>query len=163
LFPASSILLRNLLMDRFKIVTHYENRPADVYALISVKPKLKMPDPSSRAGCKSTGVWPGAPTVITCQNVTVAEFVNVLNRQMPVLAGGRRVVDETGIQGNWDFAISYRVRPASVALPDFAADPTGDISPFEAVEQQLGLKLQETKRSMPVFVIDHIEENPTEN
>jgi uncharacterized protein (TIGR03435 family) len=28
---------------------------------------------------------------------------------------------------------------------------------------QLGLKLREAKRPMPVFVIDHIEEMPTEN
>jgi len=36
-------------------------------------------------------------------------------------------------------------------------------SPVEALEQQRGLKLREARRPMPVFVIDHIEENPAEN
>jgi uncharacterized protein (TIGR03435 family) len=34
---------------------------------------------------------------------------------------------------------------------------------FDAVEKQLGLKLEMRKRTYPVFVIDHIEEKPTEN
>jgi uncharacterized protein (TIGR03435 family) len=44
-----------------------------------------------------------------------------------------------------------------------APEPTDDVSPFEALEKQLGLKLREATRSMPVFVIDHIEEKPTDN
>jgi uncharacterized protein (TIGR03435 family) len=34
---------------------------------------------------------------------------------------------------------------------------------FDAVEKQLGLKLEVRKRTLPVFVIDHIEEKPTDN
>jgi uncharacterized protein (TIGR03435 family) len=34
---------------------------------------------------------------------------------------------------------------------------------FEAMEKQLGLKLEMHKRPMPVTVIDHIEQKPTEN
>jgi len=44
-----------------------------------------------------------------------------------------------------------------------ASDPTGALSLFEAVEKQLGLKLEKTKRSVPVIVIDHLEQKPTEN
>jgi uncharacterized protein (TIGR03435 family) len=53
--------------------------------------------------------------------------------------------------------------PPAAATPGVAPEPTGDVSAFEALEQQLGLKLKEAKRRMPVFVIDHIDENPTEN
>ena len=35
--------------------------------------------------------------------------------------------------------------------------------PFEAIERQLGLKLEMQKRPMPVTVIDHLEEKPTDN
>jgi uncharacterized protein (TIGR03435 family) len=31
------------------------------------------------------------------------------------------------------------------------------------VEKQLGLKLEKQQRSMPVIVIDHIEQKPTDN
>jgi uncharacterized protein (TIGR03435 family) len=34
---------------------------------------------------------------------------------------------------------------------------------FDAVSKQLGLKLEKQRRPMPVLVIDHIEERPTEN
>ena len=34
---------------------------------------------------------------------------------------------------------------------------------FDAVNKELGLKLEKTKRSYPVLVIDHMEETPTEN
>jgi uncharacterized protein (TIGR03435 family) len=37
------------------------------------------------------------------------------------------------------------------------------VSLFEAVDKQLGLKLVEQKRPVPVLVIDHIEQTPTEN
>jgi uncharacterized protein (TIGR03435 family) len=44
-----------------------------------------------------------------------------------------------------------------------AADPAGRYTFVEAVEKQLGLKLEKQKRQMPVIVIDHIEQKPTDN
>ena len=43
------------------------------------------------------------------------------------------------------------------------ADPSGAISLFDALDKQLGLKLELQKHPMPVIVIDHIEEKPTDN
>jgi uncharacterized protein (TIGR03435 family) len=43
-----------------------------------------------------------------------------------------------------------------------ASDPSGGYTIFEAVEKQLGLKLEAQKRSMPVVVIDHIEQRPVD-
>jgi uncharacterized protein (TIGR03435 family) len=42
-----------------------------------------------------------------------------------------------------------------------AVAPIGGISLMDAVE--LGLKVERHKRPKPVFVINHIEEKPTEN
>ncbi len=44
-----------------------------------------------------------------------------------------------------------------------ASEPNGALSFFDAVNKQLGLKLEKEKRPVPVLVIDHIEEKPTEN
>jgi uncharacterized protein (TIGR03435 family) len=44
-----------------------------------------------------------------------------------------------------------------------ASDPVGGTSLFEALDKQLALKLEAQKRPYPVFVIDHIEEKPTDN
>ena len=37
------------------------------------------------------------------------------------------------------------------------------LSLFDAIDKQLGLRLEAQKRPYPVFVIDHIEEKPTDN
>jgi uncharacterized protein (TIGR03435 family) len=52
-------------------------------------------------------------------------------------------------------------QPASE--PPTAAEPSGGYTLFEAIEKQLGLKLEPHKRLMPVIVIDHLDEKPTEN
>jgi uncharacterized protein (TIGR03435 family) len=44
-----------------------------------------------------------------------------------------------------------------------ASDPSGVITLPEAIERQLGLKLELEKRPISVLVIDHIERTPTEN
>jgi uncharacterized protein (TIGR03435 family) len=44
-----------------------------------------------------------------------------------------------------------------------ASDPNGGLTLFEALEKQLGLKLEKQKRSLPVIVIDHLEQKPTDN
>ena len=93
------------------------------------------------------------------------------------------VVDATGLEGAWDFTLSFSpIAPAQLAgllagargarlqwerpVPGniTASDPIGGgASLFDAVEKQLGLKLDVQKRTYPVFVIDHIEEKPTDN
>jgi uncharacterized protein (TIGR03435 family) len=156
-------MLRNLLVTRFKMVTHYEDRPVEVYRLVAAAPKLTTADASSRTFCRSTGMVFRAPTVVTCQNVTMAQFVEELNHSMAIAAGGRRIFDETGLDGTWDLTLTYRTAPTPVPTPDAASEPTGDVPIPEALERQLGLKLVEGKRFVPVFVIDRIEEHPTEN
>src|SRR5439155_4399064 len=79
-------MLQALLKDRFKMQTHFENRPVTADTLVAAKPKLKKADPSSRTGCK-LGNAPGAvnsgpfllPTrLVTCQNITMAQFADQL-------------------------------------------------------------------------------------
>jgi uncharacterized protein (TIGR03435 family) len=155
-------MLRNLLMERFKMVAHYEARPTDVYVVRADRPKLTPADSSRRSGCRSTGVGFGAPTIITCDNVTMSQVIETLNHQMSVAAGGRPLVDETGLQGTWDVTLSYQTGPPAATAAGQPADPRGDVSPFEALER-LGFKLEKTKRAQPVFIIDHVERNPVEN
>jgi uncharacterized protein (TIGR03435 family) len=49
--------------------------------------------------------------------------------------------------------------PGNGAPPE-VADPSTALSLFEAVERELGMKLEMHKRPLPVLVIDHVEEKP---
>jgi uncharacterized protein (TIGR03435 family) len=165
-------MLRSLLADRFKLVVHQEERPFDSYTLLAANPKLKMADPANRASCRV--VWGDVKDpsieVLTCQNTTMSQFAQQL--QSP--ASGyikSSVLDATHLDGAYDFTLRFnslrdvqtRATPSPSADPAVASDPGGAISLFDAVDKQLGLKLEKQKRPTPVLVIDHIEQTPTGN
>lgn len=172
--------LKALLIERFKVAIHTEQRPGSGYALVSAKPKMQKADPTARTKCTE---GPGADgkdprlsnpllsRLVTCQNITMQEFVE----QLPRLSRGyirSEVMDATEINGSYDFTLSFSgipgVSPAQAALAaaagqQGAADPGGGITLFDALEKQLGLKLEKRNVPVPVIVLDHIEEKPTEN
>lgn len=172
-------MLRGLLVDRFKLAYHYEDKPVDAYNLVAVKPKLAKANPENRTGCTRQVVLGSVPELV-CQNMTMAQFAEQIDAYEPSIFFP--VMDATGLQGAWDFKLTYnpelymssqlarafanaRARaggdaPAPTAE---AAAPTGSVSFFDAVEKQLGLKLEMRKRPEPVLVIDHIEQKATEN
>jgi uncharacterized protein (TIGR03435 family) len=170
-------MMRALLMDRFKMTYHSEDRPVSAYSLVSGKPKMKKADPTSRTSCKNSNAPAGAPPgsqLLTCQNITMAQFADRLQNMTQELSWP--VLDATGIEGGWDFTLMFsRSNPMMMgggrggdvgrvegAIPS-ASEPTGAFTLFEALEKQLGLKLELRKRTMPVIVIDHLEQKPTEN
>ncbi len=170
-------MLRSLLEDRFQLVAHTEDRPVSGYALVAAKPKLRKADPSNRPGCKEGPgadgkdpriANPVASRLLTCRNMTLAQFAAALNRSNS--GAGGPVVDSTGIEGRFDITINFS--PAA-AFPNagypkaggdaVASEPNGAISIFEALNTQLGLKLQSREVPAPVLVIDHVNEKPSEN
>jgi uncharacterized protein (TIGR03435 family) len=84
---------------------------------------------------------------------------------------GRPVIDQTGLTGNFDFAVEWS--PRNLAAPTAgqslgqspalsqSLDQTGP-SFQEALKQQLGLKLESHKGPVEVFEADHVE-HPSEN
>jgi len=176
-------MMQLLLIDRFKMKVHMEDREISAYTLTSVNPKIKKADPTNRSGCKEgpgpEGKDPRIATPIlarlmNCQNMTMAQFADALQQQV----GGyifSPVKDSTGLEGAYDFVLSFSpaglLNPGSnnAAVPsapsdaNAAPDPSGALSLFDAIYKQLGLKLEKQKRMAPVLVIDHIDEKPTDN
>ncbi|HWF10243.1 MAG TPA: TIGR03435 family protein, partial [Bryobacteraceae bacterium] len=102
--------------------------------------------------------------LITCQNVTVTQFAGLLQGLAPDYLA-TSVADATGLDGAWDFTLSFSA-PYLLASPsagESASDPNGAVSLREAVNKQLGLKLEKRLRPVSILVIDHMEEKPTEN
>jgi uncharacterized protein (TIGR03435 family) len=180
------LMLRALLVDRFKIATHTEERPVSAYTLVAAKPKLTKADPSNRTGCKEgpapaardpRDARPALSRLVTCQNITMAQFADRLQGLAPGYIRAP-VADATGIDGAWDLSVNFSPigglqgggagrggdpgAGASAGGALAAADPTGALSLLDALEKQLGLKLEMQKRPMPVLVIDHVEEKPTD-
>jgi uncharacterized protein (TIGR03435 family) len=168
-------MLRNLLVDQFGLKTHSENREVTVYALTSGsgKPKMTKAEDSERAGCRPDPNAPKPATniqvMISCKNTSMVELAQFLQQQANAYFD-HPVVDATGLDGNWNFLIGWTPRQALQPQPAANAneptapaaqssDPNG-ISVFEAVERELGLKVVKQKRSMPVIVVDHVNDKP---
>jgi uncharacterized protein (TIGR03435 family) len=175
-------MLRALLKDRFKLEAHLEERPINAYTLVAVKPKMQKADPASRTRFKEGPAADGKdPRVknpilarlVTVQNMTMAQF----GMKLQQIASGyihSPVLDATGLEGGWNFTLSFSTAgqvqggggdsppPAPAGLTE-ASDPSGAITLFEAINKQLGLKLELQKRPVQVLVIDHVEPKPTEN
>jgi uncharacterized protein (TIGR03435 family) len=175
---AMAQMIRALLVDRFKMTFHKEQRPATTYALTAVKPKLKKADPNERSSCRNENAPAGAPPgteMLVCHNVTMEQFADSLQGAAQGL--NWPVADLTELAGGWDLTLTYSRFPQLMAqmagpgrgggdaagVPGGASDPSGAVTIFEAVEKQLGLKLVARKKDMPMIVIDHLEQKPTDN
>jgi len=134
-----------LLADRFKLTFHRESKEAPVYFLEIAKggPKFHAVDavapPAGRSGVNASG----PDTSYTLRSDLLNPLVQFLSFYME-----RTVVDRTGLTGRYDFKLTYG--PEDSVNPD--APPM-----MEALEHQLGLKLESGKATVEVIAIDHVE------
>jgi uncharacterized protein (TIGR03435 family) len=101
---------------------------------------------------------------------TISQICDFLGNQL-----GRPVVDQTGLTGKFDFNLEFAPEnmPAGrggMPPPPSAADAGGAPAPTDpaptligALQEQLGLKLEQKKLPVDIVVVDHIEKTPTEN
>ena len=125
------------------------------------KPRLQAADLANRSEWFG-GVLPGVndprdanpmlTRVITVQNMTMAQVAEDLRSIAYDYLWRKPVVDATSISGTWDFVLSY--------TPVVGLGGHGSLSLFDALPKELGLKLEQHKRLLPVLVIDHIEKQP---
>jgi uncharacterized protein (TIGR03435 family) len=187
----ADLMLQHLLTDRFKMTIHRERKEMAVYALRVGPNGHKLKEAVGPAG-SNTGAAeePDEKTMELMKKLTESlkqagggsgarssyrhEGISSLTRKLSDELD-RPVVDETGLKGKYDFDMEYapnRALPA--AAPDGGPSPTGIdsgreglASPFpsisQAVQSQLGLKLEPTKALVEIIVVDRAEKRPTEN
>jgi uncharacterized protein (TIGR03435 family) len=94
----------------------------------------------------------GGPTTLEARRTDMNQLAEVLGWRMD-----REVVNRTGLAGSFNFTLHWA--PDTLQHPDQDAE---DVSIFEAVSEQLGLRLRSAKAPVDVLIIDHVE-RPTEN
>jgi uncharacterized protein (TIGR03435 family) len=149
-------MYRNMLAERFNLSFHMDRRPGNVYALTVDPGGLKMKRNDGPQDYK-------IPV-----NFTANGFAG---RRVPMpylcwfLGGqlqddGRPVADQTGLAGNYDFDLSFR--PLRGAGEDAGAPADDRPTLYDALRQQLGLRLQPAKGQVEYLVIDGVD-HPSAN
>jgi len=148
-------MAQHLFEDRFHFKYHLETVTAKVYEMVPARGGLKMQPADDSPGWsvtingRETQFLPGTPVP---NGITMDELADWITGRNPDRIP---VINKTGLPGTYKFKIAFS--GAAGANRDFA-DP--DV--LTAIEQQLGLKLQESRGPVPHFVVDSIEK-PDEN
>lgn len=161
-------MLQALLADRFQLVVRRETRELPVYALTLARRDGKLGpnltaskagsctprDPAKPGPPNPQDPWaPGCGGWIQGGGRFVTKSLPLANI-LPIFSTllDRKVVDKTGLSGNFDIDIQWHDDD----------DPPADSDPdrpsiFTALQEQLGLKLESQKGPVEVLVIDRAE------
>jgi uncharacterized protein (TIGR03435 family) len=149
-------MIQSLLANRFQLRVHRETKELPVYALALAKNGTKLveaKDDDSEVSMRIEG--PGQMTGI---KATMPMFATALSKALK-----RRVVDESGLKGAYNFKLRFVPDQKPPRLGEDGSSPTGDgPSIFAALQEQLGLNLRASKGPVEILVIDHAE-RPTAN
>ena len=169
------LLLRQILADRFKLMVHRETRELPVYALVLARedkrlgPKLRpaTADCVAMRASAPPGSTPPPPLndpAVCGMRMTPGRWAigdMPLDMLASMLVGNlqRLILDRTGLEGRFVMDLSFTAqvtpRPVDAANPAASADAAPDI--FTALQEQLGLKLESTRATREVLVIDRVE------
>lgn len=143
-------MLQKLLEERFQLKVRRDSKEMEVYALVVGKggPKFHQsaPDAVFHANHGVNG---------RRQNVVATKFT--MEDLADDIGVDRPVVDRTGLTGAYDIKLE--------ATPWFRIerDPQpDDLSMFDAIQDQLGLRLAPEKAAIPILVVEHVAK-PTPN
>ncbi len=140
-----ALMEQSLLADRFRLKAHFETRELPVYTLVIAKSGAKLRPARNEESSRISTLGNAEEREMTATGVTLEQFV--LSPLLTGAAGGRPVVDQTGLKGAFDFTLKW--------TPDQLADAP---SFFTAIREQLGLLIVSSKAPVEVIVIDHIEQ-----
>jgi uncharacterized protein (TIGR03435 family) len=141
-------MLQTLLTERFHLEFHRDTVQTAGYLLAGAKkgPKLQFVREGEMG---SNSGFENAPGKIVAHEMPMSRLAKALTNQL-----GVPVVEQTGLQGVYDFKVEWN--------PDEATTDSPSPSIFTALREQLGLELRPAKVDVQNFVIDRAE-RPTAN
>jgi len=153
---ALDAMMRQMLLDRFKLEVHRDTKTFPVYGLVVGKSGIKfkeVPDGGSHNQNNNNNH-------LTATCIPMSSLADFLSRRMEL-----PVLDMTGLTGFYDLTLDYVPEPRpgdGKGATTAAEDPAGLTLPM-AIQEQLGLKMEARKAPIEIIVVDHAEKAPTEN
>jgi uncharacterized protein (TIGR03435 family) len=153
------IMFQNLLADRLNLKFHIDTKEGPVYALMLDTPGSKMKVNESPQDFRIPMNF--SPEGAVGIRVPMPYLCWWLGQQLQ--NSGRPVVDLTGLDKNYDFTLTFVPElPPDVSKDNLSPEVRDRPSLFDALKQQLGLKLLPQKGPVAHYVIDHID-RPSDN
>ncbi len=148
-------MLQKLLADRFALKFHRETKTMSAYVLTVAKNGPKLEKSENPGGLP--GLFFRQLGVLTVMNATMGNFTSLM--QTAVL--DRPVVDQTGLEGKWNFNLKWTPDESQFSGMGMKVPPPSDAADappplFTAIQEQIGLKLEAGKAPVPVLVLDNV-------
>ena len=151
-------MVRALLADRFKLRAHLEKREMPIYALVVIRegrfgPGMKATKEKSASRLRARPANGTMVLEMAAGGITVPAFIENISSYVD-----RLVIDRTGLKGDFDFLLQFEP-PGALSTTSANGTPSLDGAPpfLEAVQRQLGLRLQSARAPVDVLVIDSVE------
>jgi uncharacterized protein (TIGR03435 family) len=145
------LMLRTLLATRLGLRVHSERKEMQVYELTLAKGGPKFRESTTEGSPFFSSPGKGA---LIAEHATMSDFAEKISEAL-----GRPVMDATGLKGRYDIHMDATAYMATSG--DGPMDAMGFL--FNALQQQLGVKLESRKGMPEILVVDSIEKTPTEN
>jgi uncharacterized protein (TIGR03435 family) len=150
-------MVRKLLEDRFKLKVRSSKRDLSAYVLTVERTGQRLRPTQAKEPSSGFKPMPGG-VLVRVNDGTVADFASFM--ESTVL--DRPVVDHTGVAGRFDIAVSFTPDKSQFKGHPPQVPPEPDMTEtcpnlFEAIRQQLGLKLVAERAEVDVIAIDHVE------
>lgn len=139
--PEIRTMLQGMLAERFQLVVHREPKAIAGFSLVVAKGghKLHPDETGAKSGSKD------GPGKIVVQRLSMNNLAQVLTRILKV-----PVIDATGLIDKYSFTLEWTPDTTSAGGADVPAGP----SLYTVLPQELGLRLESTKVTADVVVID---------
>jgi len=153
-------MLQQLLTERFHLALRNEHKDLPVYALVTDREGLKLSE-------SVAGGQPGMRPVegsLVFHNVSMTDFAHRLTTRP--LKVDRPVIDKTGLNGSYDFSLTFAGNAAELKSNLEGLDRgtgSGGPSIFTVVQQQLGLKLEPRRGPVETLIVEQASKVPGEN
>jgi uncharacterized protein (TIGR03435 family) len=136
-------MLQALLADRFQLRVHHETKEVPMFALVVDKKGAKLKESLPDEPPKGRITGDGSGMHMEVAKGTMAQLAGRLSSN----GAGHPVMDKTGLTGIYSYKLEWVNAPGS--------DSELPILPV-ALQEQLGLKLEPTKGTSDMIVVEHV-------